>query len=235
MFRCLALIFTIVSTFSMCAAQDEVKYADAQEMPASLVEDSYTIYQQVLPSNAIEWSDAPRTQWLLQDATTAVPLTANCKSGFMTDLHSSVTAPASRQSDWVEVLADFDARCYERYKLDAARFHMAVPVHLLDDAARNRYTNGVSGFMPPANNIMQAPPTPDDFKGAAGLHRFSSVYFNRAHTLAAVAFGMYCGGLCGQSTWVVLERKDGKWVRLPWAILSVISESHLPRSRWSSR
>jgi len=198
----------------MCAAQNEVKYANAQETPASLVEDSYTIYQQVLPSNAIEWSDAKRTQWLLQDTTTAVPLNAACNSG---SLHHSVTPPASRLVEWDEVLADFDARCHERYKLDGSRFHEAVPVHPLDDATQKRYWSGVSGFMPSPNHIMQAPPTPNEFKGAAGLHSFSGVYFNRAHTLAAVYFGMGCGSLCGNWTWVILEKQsDGTWQRLTW-------------------
>jgi hypothetical protein len=208
----------------MCPAQNEAKYANAQETPASLVEDSYTIYQQVLPSNAIEWSDEKRTQWLLQDTTTAVPLNAACNSGSTSDLHHGVTPPASRLVEWAEVLADFDARCHERYKLDGSRFHQAVPVRLLDDAAQKRYWSGVSGFMPPPNNIMQAPPTPNEFKGAAGLHSFSGVYFNRAHTLAAVSFGMGCGSLCGNWTWVVLEKQsDGTWQRLRWAHTSTMA------------
>jgi len=208
----------------MCVAQDGLKYAGAQEMPASLVADSYTIYQQVLPGSAIEWSNAKRTQWLLQDTTTAEPLTEACSNASMTGLHHAVTPPAPRKAEWDEVLADFDARCHERYKLDAVRFHQGIPVHLLDDAAQQRYWDGVRGFMPPANNIMQAPPTPDEFKGAAGLHSFSAVYFNRAHTLAAVYFGMGCGSLCGNWTWVVLEKQgDGTSRRLPWVTVTTFS------------
>ena len=127
MSRCMALILTIASTISICAAQNEVKYADEQEMPASLVEDSYAIFQMVLPSNAIEWSDVKRTQWLLQDTTTAVPLKADCNGEGAMDIRRSVTPPDSRQSEWNEVLSDFDVRCHERYKLDGSRFHEAVP------------------------------------------------------------------------------------------------------------
>ena len=216
---CRYLSLVLASTFiaTMCAAQNNLKYADAQEMTASLVTDSYIIYQQVLPSNAIEWSNVKRTQWLLQDTTTAVPLSTACNGGLMSSPHRDVTPPETRKAEWDEVLADFDARCHERYKLDGARFHQAVPVHLLDDAAQKRYWGGVSGFRPPANNIMQAPPTPDEFKGAAGLHSFSGVYFNHAHSLAAVSFGMGCGSLCGNWTWVALEKKsDGTWQRLRW-------------------
>lgn len=76
--------------------------------------------------------------------------------------------------------------------------------------------SGVSGYMPPQNNIMQAPPTPDEFKGAAGMHSFTLVYFNSAHTLAMTEIGMYCGGLCGNWRWVVLDHTNGQWHILPW-------------------
>jgi hypothetical protein len=87
---------------------------------------------------------------------------------------------------------------------------------LLDEEARKRYVSRVSGYMPQQNNIMQAPPTPDEFKGAAGMHSFTTVYFNSAHTLAMTEIGMYCGGLCGNWRWVVLERTNGQWHILPW-------------------
>jgi hypothetical protein len=70
---------------------------------------------------------------------------------------------------------------------------------------------------------MQAPPTPDDFKGAAGLHSFSAVYFNRKHTLAATFFGMGCGSLCGNWTWVVLEKTPEGWKRVPWVHSFMVS------------
>ena len=48
------------------------------------------------------------------------------------------------------------------------------------------------------------------------MHSFTTVYFNRAHTLAMTEIGMYCGGLCGNWRWVVLERTNGQWHILPW-------------------
>src|SRR5947209_8747467 len=62
------------------AAQTETKFADATEMPLDRAADSYAVFAVVLPSNAIEWSDAPRTQWLLEDVTTAKPLAEPCNS-----------------------------------------------------------------------------------------------------------------------------------------------------------
>ena len=91
----------------MAAAQTYLKYADATEMPLDRVADSYAIYQQVLPSNAIEWSDAPRTQWLLQDVTTAKPSSAGCETSETVDLPKAVVPPEERKAEWDEVVADF--------------------------------------------------------------------------------------------------------------------------------
>jgi hypothetical protein len=212
---------TKVSVVAVCLcmtafSQTEIRYAAATEMPLQFVADSYEIYQTVLPSNSIEWSDVARTQWLLQDVTTAKPVSADCNASDMTDLPKAVEAPPDRRAEWAEVLQDFAARCHDRYKLDRAHFRSDIPIRLLDQAARERYWKGVSGVMPPKNDIMRAPATPDEFKGAAGLHSFSAVYFNHNHTLAASYFGMGCGSLCGNWAWVVLEKTPKGWERLPW-------------------
>ncbi len=192
-------------------------------MPKDRVADSYEVYSQLLPGNQIEWSDAPRSQWLLEDATKALPLDSPCSSGGSMNPHAAIQAPEERQAEFAEVLADFDAHCHEQYQLEATKLQVQLPVRLLDEEARKRYVSGVSGYMPPKNNIMQAPPTPDEFKGAAGMHSFTAVYFNRAHTLAMTEIGMYCGGLCGNWRWVVLERANGEWHILPWVHMVTFS------------
>lgn len=185
-------------------------------MPQDRVADSYAIYSQLLPGNQIEWGDAPRSQWLVEDTTKAVPLNNPCVGGDGMNPHQSINAPQQRQADFAEVLADYDAHCHDRYQLDGSKLRLDLPVRLLDEGARKRYVSGVAGYIPPSNDIMRAPPTPDQFKGAAGMHSFTAVYFNRAHTLAMTQIGMYCGGLCGMWRWVVLEKKDRKWKILPW-------------------
>lgn len=207
----------------MAAAQSEPAYAPPTDMPLDRVADSYVIYRQVLPSNAIEWSEVKRTQWLLQDVTTAMPLSAECTTQQMTDLPKAVKAPEERKVEWDEVVADYEAHCHDRFKLTSGNFALALPVRLLDKDAQNRFWQGVTGVLPPRSNIMQAPPTPDEFKGAAGLHSFSAVYFNRDHTLAATNFGMGCGSLCGNSTWVVMEKTSTGWHRLPWIHVVMMS------------
>lgn len=184
-------------------------------MPQDRVADSYDIYSQLLPGNQIEWGNVPRSFWLMEDTTKAQPSDSSCATGGMNP-HQAILAPEERQAEFAEVLADFDAHCHDRYLLDASKFHLKLPVRLLDEEGRKRYVSHVMNFMPPRNNIMQAPPTPDEFKGAAGMHSFTAVYFNHAHTLAMTEIGMYCGGLCGNWRWVVLEHKNGQWHILPW-------------------
>jgi hypothetical protein len=221
--RSVAALLVAVFLTAMATAQTEIKYAPAMDMPLELVADSYAVYQTVLPSNAIEWSDVHRTQWLLQDTTTAKPLSASCDASEMSDLPRAVEAPPERQAEWAEVLQDFAARCHDRYRLDDGHLKSNPPIRLLDEAAQGRYWKGVGGIMPPKNDIMRAPATPDEFKGAAGLHSFSAVYFNRKHTLAATYFGMGCGSLCGNWSWVVLEKTPDGWKPLPWVHVFAIS------------
>ena len=185
-------------------------------MPQDRMADSYEIYSQLLPGNQIEWGSAPRSFWLVEDTTKAEPPDSPCATGGMMNPHKAIKAPQERQLEFAEVLADFDAHCHDRYQLEASKLRVELPIRLMDEEARKRYVSHVSGYMPPPNNIMQAPPTPDEFKGAAGMHSFTTVFFNRTHSLAMTEIGMYCGGLCGNWRWVVLERTNGQWHILPW-------------------
>ena len=199
--------------------------APVQPMPADRAYEAYAIYSQLLPGNQIEWGNEPRSFWLMEEATTAQPLNVSCiaADGMLMNPHRSVKPPVDRQADFSEVLADYDAHCHDRYLLDASQFRLALPVHLLDDAGQRRYEQGVMHYMPPSNDIMRAPATPDEFKGAAGMHRFTAVFFNPAHTLALTEIGMYCGSLCGNWRWVALEKKNGTWSILPWMSTYTIS------------
>ncbi len=209
----------------VCAAgaQSTIEYAPTISLPADRVVDSYAIYSQLLPSNVIEWGNVPRSQWLVEEATHAEPLGRACTSEDSMNPHEGIRAPESRRAEFAEVLADFDAHCHVRYELDPRAFHLELPVRLLNARDRDRFVQGVAGYRPPSNAIMQAPATPDEFKGAAGMHSFTAVYFNAAHTLAMTEIGMYCGGLCGQWSWVVLERTPAGWHALPWVYATMMS------------
>lgn len=208
----------------MLGQQDkEPTYSKVTAMPTALAADSYAIYSQLLPGRQIEWSDASREFWLVEGATTALPLENSCATSGGMNPHVAIQAPDSEKASLAEMLADFDQRCHDRYQLDASQIRVKLPVHLLDEDAQKRYRAKVFGFRPPADHIMQAPPTPDEFKGAQGLHSFSAVYFNKRHTLAMTEFGMYCGGLCGNWTWVVLQRTPTGWKELPWIRMFTVS------------
>jgi hypothetical protein len=192
-------------------------------MPDERSADSYEIYSQLLPGNQIEWGNVQRSFWLMEDTTKAVPVDSPCTVGGMMNPHQAIVPPETQQANFAEVLVDFDSHCHEQYLLDATKFTLNLPIKLLDEAARQRYVSHVAGYTPPQSNIMQAPPTPEEFKGAAGMHSFTAVYFNHAHTLAMTEIGMFCGGLCGNWRWVVLERQEGQWRVLPWVRTSLVS------------
>jgi hypothetical protein len=50
------------------------------------------------------------------------------------------------------------------------------------------------------------------FPSANGFITFSSVGLNSAHTQALVSVERQCGGLCGDGTFVVLKKVNGRWM-----------------------
>lgn len=217
------IAFAVVLDASFAQQPTPPPRSEPRPMPLDRAADSYEIYSQLLPGHEIEWGDVPRSFWLMEGVAKAEPLDSPCPSGGAMNPHKAIQSPPSRQMDFAEVLGDFDAHCHERYQLDASQFHLKLPIRMLDEEGQKRYVSHVAGYLPPQNNIMQAPPTPEEFKGAAGMHSFTAVYFNNAHTLAITEIGMYCGGLCGNWGWVVLERRNDRWVSLPWVRTRMMS------------
>lgn len=213
-----ATVFTILAAF---AAQvfgqnnGAPAYAQPMPMPSDRDQDSYAIYSQLLKSGPIEWRDVRRTQWLIEDATSAVPLGVPCDpkprfSAVTMNPHEAVQPPKDRQAEWKEVLADYDQHCHDVIQLDGRSFRTDLPVRLLNADDKRLLVKD-----------PQRPPA--EFADGAGLHRFSEVFFNPNHTLALVEQGMWCGGLCGNWEWVVLERKQGRWQMLPWVRMVTFS------------
>jgi hypothetical protein len=191
------------------------RYAELISMSGDRAEDSYAIYSQLLKKGPIEWRDAKRKQWLIEDTTNAMPLDVPCQpasgnDAMMMNPHNAVMAPEDRQAEWREVLADYDQHCHDVVQLDRDSFKTRLPVHLLNSNNQQKFRK--NAIKPPA-----------EFADGAGLHRFTEVFFNTDHTLALVELGMWCGGRCGNWTWVVLERKENRWKMLPWVRSSVIS------------
>jgi hypothetical protein len=214
--RAAILMLVLIGVVARLSGQDAEKprYADPISMPGDRAEDSYEIYSQLLKSGPIEWREVKRSQWLMEATTSAKTLETPCNaaphSGGFLNPHSDVEAPEDRKAEWNEVLADYDQHCHDVIELAPSSFKTELPVHLLQAEEKQKY--------------MKDPVHPAaEFANAAGLHRFSEVYFNADHTLALVEQGMWCGGLCGNWTLVVLERKDGEWKMLPWVRSVVFS------------
>jgi hypothetical protein len=214
--RSFILLLTCLELAAQMAAQAGTPhFAQPMPMPADRSEDSYAIYSQLLKSGPIEWRDVSRRHWLIEDTTNATPLDMACHAApgvnsIEINPHEVVQAPKNRQTEWNEVLTDYDQHCHDVIQLDVQSFRTELPVRLLN-------TEDKHSFMRDPGN------PPPEFADGAGLHRFTEVFFNANHTLALVEEGMWCGSLCGNWTWVVLERRDGRWQMMPWVNATAVS------------
>jgi hypothetical protein len=191
------------------------RFAQPMPMPGNRTQDAYAIYSQLLKSGPIEWRQVSRKQWLLEDATNAIALDVACHPASPTvsaemNPHDAVEAPKDRQAEWNEVLTDYDQHCHDVIRLDVKSFRTELPVRLLNAEDQQLFMKNPA--RPPA-----------EFADGGGLHRFTEVFFNTNHTLALVEQGMWCGSLCGNWTWVVLEYREGRWQKLPWVTMSAVS------------
>jgi hypothetical protein len=191
------------------------RFAQPMPMPGDRAEDSYAIYSQLLKRGPIEWRNASRKQWLIEETTNAIPLDDACHpapevNAMGMNPHDAVKAPEDRQVEWNEVLTDYDQHCHDVIQLNLASFKTELPVRLLNAEDKESFVKDPG--RPPA-----------EFADGAGLHRFTEVFFNANHTLALVEQGMWCGSLCGNWMWVVLERRKGRWEMTPWVHTFAVS------------
>jgi hypothetical protein len=54
------------------------------------------------------------------------------------------------------------------------------------------------------------------YPDSGGFIDLSAVGFNADKTVAVVSKGRWCGSLCGEGDYYVLQKKDGKWIPLEW-------------------
>jgi hypothetical protein len=114
----------------------------------------------------------------------------------------AVKSPENRQTERNEVLADYDQHYHDVIQLDRESFRTQLPVRLLNAEDKQSF--------------MKDPLRPlAEFADGADLHQFKEVFFGANHTVALVLEGMWCGSLCGNWTWVVLEHREGRWEMLP--------------------
>lgn len=213
---------------ALCLAQSPAPGPSPEPapMPPDRAADSYAIYSSLMPIGETGNKDWPSTLWIVRNATvTIVPPERPCNppsppapGDFQNPMnpHLAVHPPASRQKDFAEILADFDAHCHDILALDQTLFQTATPVHLLTPAEQQQFRDYRSTRTP-------SPDLAGRFSGAPALYGFSEVYFNRNHTVALVYATHWCGGLCGQGIWSAFELQHGKWKPLDWRAASWIS------------
>ena len=54
------------------------------------------------------------------------------------------------------------------------------------------------------------------YPDSGGFIDLSGVGFNADKSVAVVSKGRWCGSLCGEGVYYVLQKKDGKWLPLKW-------------------
>ncbi len=54
------------------------------------------------------------------------------------------------------------------------------------------------------------------YPDSGGFIDLSAVGFNADKSVAVVSQGRWCGSLCGEGEYYVLQKKDGKWIPLEW-------------------
>jgi hypothetical protein len=54
------------------------------------------------------------------------------------------------------------------------------------------------------------------YPDSGGFIDLSAVGFNADKTVAVVSIGYWCGSLCGEGKYYVLQKREGKWIPLEW-------------------
>jgi hypothetical protein len=122
---------------------------------------------------------------------------------------SCLSVPADHASDFRQVRADF-----ERHNNIQTR----IPAPLSSGKRYILFTTELTQELMKSPLLSRSPIVQEKFGGARHLWLFSNVSFNRTKTLALFQVDAWCGGLCGEFYWIVLEKDaNGAWQSRPWA------------------
>jgi hypothetical protein len=130
-----------------------------------------------------------------------------------------VRPPKEREEEFKEVIADFTNR-KATPRILKRRLSISKPYELLTGAQVNTFKNCHGGF---PKRTCETPHAL--FDGVDDLFTLSDVYFSKSGRLALTAVSTWCGDLCAQYEWKVLEKlPDGEWKERPWVVCFSISE-----------
>lgn len=108
--------------------------------------------------------------------------------------------PNERGEDFKEVIADFTIR-NATPRILKRQLSISKPYELLTAEQVNAFRNSHAGLPKRTSETPLAL-----FDGVTDLFTLSDVYFSKGGRLALTAVSTWCGGLCGQHQWKVLEK-----------------------------
>jgi hypothetical protein len=157
---------------------------------------AYAIYSLLLTNQQTSHGPDDNDMYFIGDTTVAGTPREPC-----------VRVPAGAKDRFTEVMADFEQRKDAPATLERS-FRITKPYRLLSAAEVNEFiTAHVSAGT--ADHPAGSPKVTD-------LFRLTDVYFDRNRTLALTAISTWCGGLCAQYQWKVLEKTADGWMERPW-------------------
>jgi hypothetical protein len=171
--------------------------ADLPPIPAARRAETYAVYSAVLARPSLNHSDTS-SKYLIANAT------GLAQEGWP---DACLDLPPAYASAYQEILTDHVRMRDRSFRLERA-LSIEKPYELLTPA-------GAASFMDPRRNPAGSALL-GRFAGATDLITLGNVYFNGARTVAAVKMFVWCGRLCGQGTWRVLEKVGTGWEDRNW-------------------
>lgn len=193
----IAIAIAIVCVAHSASAQDDLSPISVQRAA-----DSYAIYSLLLPGQPFSsMSPSQAARWAIAESTVNI-----------TDMNPAVppdgqlNPPPDNPDAFAEALEDYESRKYQRFRLNAKRFHLSHPFSLLNDEQVSELREARSSTT--ASSEIKA-----RYAGYPGVTFFSAVYFNHNRTAALVFMNNWCANLCAAGQWVYLEKQGGQWIR----------------------
>lgn len=227
-----ATVLLLLALASVASAQSPAPEAGPLPMPHDRAYDSYKIYSLILADAKDAYYRVhvvPPARFLAQDTTIAPPsVEEDCKSPqAQRRRHEALhgdgpNRDTNHQRDFDEILDDLDVHCHDIVALDLIPLDFSdFPAQLITyQEVVRRVTSGIttSGItlssLPAICGQLPSPAL------GSGIFRFSEVYFNIPHTMAAV-FVETREDICrGQRKWLAFQLRDGQWYPFHWDIAS---------------
>jgi hypothetical protein len=180
------LLLMFLSCSSVLVGQEKPKSYDDR--------DAYEVYAAIIGD---EWpiSAAKATQLVIQAETTMFPHRPMCLK------------PAPGDESTLGALITSYLKANEKPRLLQRKFRVELPYEVVSKSVLDEFfPKDVDGW----------PRFHARYPNSGGFIHMSAVGFNPDKTLALVYMGHWCAGLCGGGTHHLLEKKDGKWVEIPW-------------------